>query len=161
MYPAGPPPMMIKPRVSSPPLSLQKLVGPAGPSPLLSASGRRSSLRPRRAAWNTIAAPRQREADGGDDQLGFLRELAGFRAEKGCPISFYSASTRAWRPPPATPRLACRSLLAEGEVERRRQARPDARPDGQALRADFERIRRYFDEDFDRDGARGFAVFAS
>ena len=51
------------------------------------------------------------------------------------------------------------ALLAEAEKADRTGA--DPRAARSALKADFERIARWFDDDFDRDGARGLAVFAA
>jgi peptide chain release factor subunit 1 len=90
-----------------------------------------------------------------------LRELAGFRAEKGCSISFYLNLDPSAAPTAGETQTHVNSLLSEGERSNG-AARPDLTHDQKvALRSDFERIRRYFEEDFDRDGARGFAVFCS
>ena len=90
-----------------------------------------------------------------------LRELAGFRAEKGCSISFYLNLDPSVAPTAGDTQTHVNSLLSEGERSNG-AARPDLTHDQKvALRSDFERIRRYFEEDFDRDGARGFAVFCS
>ncbi len=72
-----------------------------------------------------------------------------------------SASIRASRPTPADAHARVRSLLDEGEKSIGATG-PDLTHDQrQALRADFERIRRYFEQDFERNGAHGFALFAS
>ena len=90
-----------------------------------------------------------------------LRELAGFRAEKGCSISFYLNLDPSAAPTAGDTQTHVHSLLSEGERSNG-AARPDLTHDQKvALRSDFERIRRYFEEDFDRDGARGIAVFCS
>jgi peptide chain release factor subunit 1 len=90
-----------------------------------------------------------------------LRELAGFRAENGCSISFYLNLDPSVAPTPGDAQTHVRSLVAEGERSNG-AARPDLTHDQKAaLKADFERIRRYFEEDFVRNGARGFAVFCS
>ena len=65
-----------------------------------------------------------------------LRELAGFRAEKGCSISFYWISTRASRRPRATRRPTSTRCSSEGERSNG-AARPDLTHDqtvGAALR---------------------------
>src|SRR3954468_24276340 len=90
-----------------------------------------------------------------------LRELAAFRAENGCSISFYLNLDPSVAPTAGDAQTHVRSLLAEGERSNG-AAKPDLTHDQKvALRADFERIRRFFEEDFDRDGTRGFAVFCS
>ena len=89
------------------------------------------------------------------------RELAGFRAENGCSISFYLNLDPSVAPTPGDAQTHVRSLVAEGERSNG-AARSDLTHDQKAaLKADFERIRRYFEEDFVRNGARGFAVFCS
>jgi peptide chain release factor subunit 1 len=90
-----------------------------------------------------------------------LRQLAGFRADRGCSISFYLNLDPSEAPTAGDAQTHVRSLLAEGERSDG-AARPDLTHDQKvALKSDFERIRRYFEEDFQRDGARGFAVFCS
>jgi peptide chain release factor subunit 1 len=88
-----------------------------------------------------------------------LRDLAGFRAQRGCAISLYVDLD-----PTATP--------TAGEVDTRFNALLDegarsldkgslTHDEKMRLRADFERIRQFFDDSFDRDGARGLALFAA
>ena len=90
-----------------------------------------------------------------------LRELAAFRAENGCSISFYLNLDPSVAPTAGDAQTHVRSLVSEGERSNG-AARPDLTHDQKvALKTDFERIRRYFEEDFVRDGARGFAVFCS
>jgi peptide chain release factor subunit 1 len=90
-----------------------------------------------------------------------LRDLAGFRAHKGCAISIFlnlDPALAATAPETAT---KINSLLDEAE---RHDAASRARlshEEREGLKADFQRIRRFFDSDFDRDGARGLAVFAA
>ncbi|MDQ3822485.1 MAG: hypothetical protein M3321_04510, partial [Actinomycetota bacterium] len=90
-----------------------------------------------------------------------LRELAGFRVAKGCAISLYlnlDPSTTATAGELST---RINSLLDEAEKTYAAK-RPDLGHDErQGLRADFERLRSYFANDFSRDGARGFAIFAA
>src|SRR3954453_2637253 len=90
-----------------------------------------------------------------------LRELAGFRAEKGCAISVYVCLDPSVAPTVQDGQTRGRSLLDEGgksDGASRTDRTHDQRP---ALKAAFERIRRYFVEDFTRNGTRGVAVFAS
>ena len=90
-----------------------------------------------------------------------LRELAGFRVEKGCAISLYlnlDPSTTATAGETST---KINSLLDEAEKSHGAN-RPDLSHDErQGLKGDFRRIREFFDSDFSRDGARGFALFSA
>ncbi|SRR6266536_233151 len=85
-----------------------------------------------------------------------LRDLAGFRAEKGVALSFYldlDPGTTA----PAAARVG--SLLSDAA---RQLDRSDLTHDQRkGLKTDVERIRRYFQEELVRDGAHGLALFAS
>jgi peptide chain release factor subunit 1 len=90
-----------------------------------------------------------------------LRELAGFRAEQGCAVSLYLNLDPSDVPTAGDAQTRMRSLLGEAErvlAERKSSLGHAAR---EALKADLERIGRWFDDDFDRDGVRGVAVFAS
>src|SRR6266700_6363171 len=87
-----------------------------------------------------------------------LRELAGFRTETGCAISLYLNLDPSEVPTPGDAHTRMNALLGEAEKADRSQLGHDAR---RGLKTDFERIRRWFDEDFDRDGAQGLAVFAA
>ncbi len=88
-----------------------------------------------------------------------LRDLAAFRSESGCAVSFYLDLDPALSPTPAAVDSRVNSLLSDAEkrLASRRAELDHAERSG--LKADFERIRRFFDSDFDRDGARGYAVF--
>jgi peptide chain release factor subunit 1 len=90
-----------------------------------------------------------------------LRDLARFEAEKGCAISLYLDLDPSISPTAGEAQTRLNSLLdegAKGDGANRRDLSHDQR---QGLRADFERIRRYFDSEFDRDGAHGLAVFCA
>ncbi len=90
-----------------------------------------------------------------------LRELAAFRAENGCAVSFYVNLDPSEAPTPADVETRVNSQLAEAErlaVERKASTSHDQR---EGLKADLERIRQWFDDDFDRQGVRGVAVFAA
>src|SRR6516225_3534440 len=90
-----------------------------------------------------------------------LRELAAFRAENGLAISLYvgfDPSTAGTLPGAAATRInslldeAHKSALSEhGELTHEQKA---------GLQADFERIRSFFTNDFDRAGVQGLAIFA-
>jgi len=90
-----------------------------------------------------------------------LRELAGFRAEQGCAVSVYVALDASDVPTAAGVESKVNSLLGQAErlVDERKRAL--GRVEREALKGDLERIRAWFDDGFDRQGARGVAVFAS
>ncbi|HET7568897.1 MAG TPA: Vms1/Ankzf1 family peptidyl-tRNA hydrolase [Gaiellaceae bacterium] len=90
-----------------------------------------------------------------------LRELAGFRADKGRAVSVYVNLDPSEVPTVADAQTRMRSLISDAE---RQLAERRASLDGatrKALESDLERIRTWFDADFDRDGARGLAIFAA
>src|SRR3954471_11792753 len=90
-----------------------------------------------------------------------LRELAGFRAEKGCAISLFVDLDPSEVPTPPDVETKVNSVLANAERlldERKSQLARDQR---EGLKQDLERIRRWFDDGFDRQGVRGIGVFAA
>jgi peptide chain release factor subunit 1 len=90
-----------------------------------------------------------------------LRDLARFEAEKGCAISLYLDLDPSVSPTAGEAATRLNSLLDEasrGNGAARRDLSHDQR---QALQADFERIRHYFDAEFSRNGAHGLAVFCA
>jgi peptide chain release factor subunit 1 len=90
-----------------------------------------------------------------------LRDLAGFEAEKGCAISLYLGLDPSLTPTPGDAATRLHSLLdeaAKGDGANRRDMTHDQRV---ALKTDFERIRGFYASEFDRDGARGLAIFSS
>ena len=90
-----------------------------------------------------------------------LRELAGFRSEGGCAISLYLDLDPADSPTPTAVDTRVNSLLSE--AEKRVEARHDelTHSEREGLKRDFARIREFFDNEFNREGARGLAVFVS
>jgi peptide chain release factor subunit 1 len=90
-----------------------------------------------------------------------LRELAAFRAEKGCAISVYVCLDPSVTPTPGDAQARVHSLLDEGGKSNGATRTDLTHDQRQALRADLGRIRHYFAEEFARNGARGCAVFAS
>ena len=90
-----------------------------------------------------------------------LRELAGFRADKGCAVSLYVSLDPSQTPTAGDVDTRIRSTLARAErqLDERRSAL--AHEERTALRADLERLAVWFETEFDRDGARGVAVFAA
>jgi peptide chain release factor subunit 1 len=90
-----------------------------------------------------------------------LRDLAGFETRKGCAISVYLDLDPSTTPTAGDAATRLNSLLdegARGDGANRRDLSHDQR---QGLRADLDRIRRYFDAEFSRDGARGLAIFCA
>jgi peptide subunit release factor 1 (eRF1) len=90
-----------------------------------------------------------------------LRELADHRGERGWAISLYLGLDPSVAP--TAPDVAARvnALLAQGERQldaRREELTHDAR---EGVKADLERIRAWFANEFDRDGTQGVAIFAS
>ncbi|MGH3105429.1 MAG: Vms1/Ankzf1 family peptidyl-tRNA hydrolase [Gaiellaceae bacterium] len=90
-----------------------------------------------------------------------LRELAAFRVEKGCAISLYVDLDPSETPTAGDAETRVNSLLAEGERSRGANRGELTHDQKQGLKADFDRIRTYVDQEFDRDGARGLAVFSA
>ena len=90
-----------------------------------------------------------------------LRELAGFQAEKGCAISLYLDLDPSITPTAGDADARVSSLLAEGERRAEAESRSMTHEQRVALKNDFARIRDFFENDFDRDGARGLAVFTA
>lgn len=87
-----------------------------------------------------------------------LRELAGFRTEKGCATSLHLNLDPSEVPTAGDAQTRMNALLSAAEKMDRSELTHEQRT---AVKADFERIARWFDDDFDRDGARGLAVFAA
>ena len=90
-----------------------------------------------------------------------LRELARFRAQNGCAISLYLDLDPSVTPTPGDAATRVNALI--DEVERSEAAR---RPDltheqKQGVRKDVERLRTFFENEFDREGSHGFAVFSA
>jgi peptide chain release factor subunit 1 len=90
-----------------------------------------------------------------------LRELAGFRAEQGCAVSLYVALEASDVPTAAGVESKVNSLLGQAERLLEERKRALGRVEREALKGDLERIRAWFDDGFDRQGAQGVAVFAS
>jgi peptide chain release factor subunit 1 len=90
-----------------------------------------------------------------------LRDLARLRAEKGCAISLYLDLDPSVSPTPADTSSRVNALV--DEVERSNAAtRPElTHEQREGLRKDVERIRSFFEQEFNRNGARGLAVFTA
>jgi peptide chain release factor subunit 1 len=88
-----------------------------------------------------------------------LRELAGFRSQKGCAISVYLDLDPSTAPTIPDVKTKFKAMLAE--AEKLAEGFQGPRECRVALRRDLARIKSWWDEEFDRDGTRGVAVFAS
>src|SRR5881392_2264287 len=86
-----------------------------------------------------------------------LRDLAAFRAENGCAISIYIDPSSV--PTAAGVDTKFHSVLSQAEKAGER--RPGGRECRLAVRDDIDRIRDWWNDEFDHDGLRGVAVFAS
>jgi peptide chain release factor subunit 1 len=90
-----------------------------------------------------------------------LRALASFRAGKGCVVSLYLNLDPHVVPTAVETHTRINSLLDEA-AKQAESNRFDLTHDQRvALRADLDRIRRYVEFEFDRDGTRGLAVFSA
>ncbi len=87
-----------------------------------------------------------------------LRELAGFRAEKGCAISLCLNLDPSEVPTAGDAQTRMNAMLHAADKTDRSDLTHEQRA---ALKADFERIATWFDDDFERDGSQGLAVFAA
>lgn len=88
-----------------------------------------------------------------------LRELAAFRAQRGCAVSLFIDLDPSVAPTAGDADSRSNALLNEGE---KWLSKASLGHDERArLKADFERIRSFFDGEFDRDGAHGVAIFAA
>jgi peptide chain release factor subunit 1 len=87
-----------------------------------------------------------------------LRELAGFRAEKGCAISLYLNLDPSDVPTAGDAQTRMNAMLHAADRTDRTDLTHEQRG---ALKADFERIATWFDDEFERDGSQSLAVFAA
>jgi peptide chain release factor subunit 1 len=88
-----------------------------------------------------------------------LRELAGFRAANGCALSIYLDLDPSSTPTPSAADTKFNATISE--LEKAADAAPGGRDCRLALRSDLERLRDWWDDEFDRDGVRAVALFAS
>ncbi len=87
-----------------------------------------------------------------------LRELAGFRAEKGCAISLCLNLDPSDVPTAGDAQTRMNAMLQAAHKTDRTDLTHEQRS---ALKADFERIATWFDDEFERDGSHGLAVFVA
>src|SRR6266542_2487829 len=88
-----------------------------------------------------------------------LRELAGFQAKQGFAISLYLDLDPSITPTVGDLQSRLHSLLdgLHNAVEERRLSHAVR----EGFRADIERTRRFVEQEFNRDGAHGLAVFCA
>src|SRR3954470_24056777 len=89
-----------------------------------------------------------------------LRELAAFRAGKGCAVSLYVDLDPSDVPTPPDVQTKVNSVLQTAERQAEERKAQLTRDQREALKQDLQRIADWFDDGFDRQGARGVAVFA-
>lgn len=90
-----------------------------------------------------------------------LRDLAGFEAENGYAISVYLDLDPSLVPTAGDAHTRLNSLLDGAAKENGGKERELTHQQRLALRDDLERIRRYFESDFERNGAHGLAIFCA
>jgi peptide chain release factor subunit 1 len=88
-----------------------------------------------------------------------LRELARFEAEKGCAISVYLDLDPSVAPTVGDAHTRLNSLLDGAAKSDGANRRDLSHAQREAVKADFDRIRRFFAQDFSREGAHGLVVF--
>ena len=90
-----------------------------------------------------------------------LRELAGFRARSGCAISVYLDLDPRLTPTAAEVDTHVRALV--DEARKRAEAVRERRTHDQqaSVREGLDRVHRYFEAEFVREGVRGVAVFVA
>jgi peptide chain release factor subunit 1 len=87
-----------------------------------------------------------------------LRELASFRAENGCATSLYLNLDPSDVPTAGDAQVRMNALLSAAAKSDRKDLTHEQRT---SLKSDWARIAHWFDDDFERDGSRGLAVFAA
>jgi peptide chain release factor subunit 1 len=90
--------------------------------------------------------------------LETLRELSGFRAERGCALSLYVDLEPSVAPTPKDVEARLSSLDTQAERELERQTADHGLR--RALRGDVAGVRSWWETEFERNGARGVALFA-
>src|SRR5918999_3032595 len=88
-----------------------------------------------------------------------LRGLAAFEAKAGRAISLYLDLDPSVSPTPTEAHTRLNSLLDQAAKSAAATSERLTHTEREALRSDFDRVRRYSDREFIRDGARGLAVF--
>ncbi len=90
-----------------------------------------------------------------------LRQLAAFRAEQGCAVSLYVDLDPSSAPTAGDAMTRVRSLLDEGLKSDGAASSDLTHDQREGIKGDFERIQRFFEDEFDRDGAQALALFCA
>jgi peptide chain release factor subunit 1 len=90
-----------------------------------------------------------------------LRELAEFQTKKGRAISLYVNLDPSVAPTAGDADARFSSLVNEGERQAEASSRGLTHEQRLGLKQDFARIRNFFENDFERDGAHGLALFTA
>ena len=90
-----------------------------------------------------------------------LRALATFEAQDGCTISLYVDLDPSVAPTAADAATRVNSLLDEAAKSEAALRRDLTHVQRASIRDDLDRIRRFYAEEFVREGARGLAIFAA
>lgn len=93
--------------------------------------------------------------------LDGLRELSSFRAQNGCAISLYLDLDPSIAPTAGETATRVRSLLDTAAKSHGATRADLAHEVRSGLKSDFERLEHYFSNEFERNGARGVAVFTA
>jgi peptide chain release factor subunit 1 len=92
---------------------------------------------------------------------GLIRELAGFRAANGCAVSIYVDFDPSSVPTIPAEHTKLNSALDQAHKGAEELSASRGRDCKMALRGDFERLRAWAHNEFDRDGARALAIYSS
>jgi peptide chain release factor subunit 1 len=90
-----------------------------------------------------------------------LRDLAGFRAAKGCALSVYLSLDPSEVPTSAAAQTRMHSVLDDAHRQLLERRSSLGHAEREALKGDLGRLRSWFEFEFARDGASGLAVFAA
>ena len=90
-----------------------------------------------------------------------LRELASFRAKRGCAVSLYLGLDPSIVPTAGDLASHTRSLLTRAERQAGEQRASLSHAERKAVAGDIDRIASWFGSEFSREGVRGVAVFAA
>jgi len=90
-----------------------------------------------------------------------LRDLAAFRVENGCAISFYLDLDPGLSPTRGEVETRAHALVDEIERSEAATRAGLTHEQRQGLKDDAARLRAFFEEDFSREGSHGYAVFCA
>src|SRR6266540_243844 len=114
---------------------------------------------PQTDEYNPASAGSRRGFMAGTISWDSLRELAAFQAQQGCAISLYLDLDPSISPTAGDVQSRVNSLLDELREDAEGRGLTHAQREG--LKADIDRIRRYLEQEFSREGAHGLAVFCA